>query len=248
LKYFSDSTNAHEIGCYKLLAGFNIPVIKAYNSTENAILLDDINYSKDYRMGQEEDFTNDETVKSTAKWFKKLHSISKDKITEIIPQNNIVFKNSDILECKKHYGNEEFFNKLTLHIEVMNNYLSKCEKVLIHDDFYYKNFITKKDNSETIMFDFNYMKLGIKSIELAFIRKVIGLRSKQAELLFIEEYGEYDVLEYSIYTLYNHIDCLYQAQSMDNFPEWANNSKGLLNNGTLLDNLNAIIDIKTYPM
>lgn len=244
LKYFKDLSDATEIQCYKFLAEVDIPLVEYYQCTENAILLQDMNKSELYRLGCEEDLVNENSIKSIARWFKKLHTLTENEGVNVnfLHEETIIFKEENLMFCKEQFGHKVFFDNLYSNINKLNDYLLKCEKVIIHDDFYYKNFFTRKDNHEIIVFDFNYMKKGLRSQELNFIRKAFRLRSSEAERLFVEQYGEYDSMEYDIYTLYDHIDCLFHAAKSDIFPSWGLESKRLLNEGELSNLLESIIN------
>lgn len=244
LKYFENIFDATEIQCYKVLKECDMPIVKYYECNERAILLHDMNKSGIYRLGCEEDLLNENSIKSIAKWFRRLHTLTEKEgvNTDFLYEETIMFKEEELVFCKEEYGNEEFFSNLQSNINKLNDYLLKCEKVIIHDDFYYKNFFTKKDNNEIIIFDFNFMKKGLRSQELNFIRKVFRLRSSWTEELFVKEYGEYDKIEYDIYTLYNNIYCLFQAAKSETFPSWGLESNQLLNEGKLNNLLEAIIN------
>ncbi|MBI9010996.1 MAG: phosphotransferase [Clostridiales bacterium] len=239
LKYFEKKSDAKEILCYQALLRTEIPIIKFYETTENSILLEDMTINHEYRIGCEDDFRNPKAIKSVAKWFKQLHALSYDKTVnfDFLSEDDVEFKQDEITLCYEQYGNDDFFN-LLLSVRIQfNDYLKKSDKILSHGDFYYKNFFVNRTDNEVVMFDFNYMKKGLLSEELSLIRRNLRNRSKESEEVFIKEYGDYDEVEYEIYSIYRHVSCLLGALSIENFPNWAVESKELLDAGILSRNL-----------
>lgn len=99
------------------------------------------------------------------------------------------------------------------------------------------------------MFDFNFMKKGLRSQELSLIRRNLRTGSEDSENLFIEEYGEYDELEYTLYSIWRHVDCLLEAQSLEQYPDWALESRRLLSDGKLNDMLkSALINLNSLQL
>ncbi|MCH4886300.1 hypothetical protein EZV73_01910 [Acidaminobacter sp. JC074] len=243
LKYFENKSDAHEIECYRVLSKIDIATIKYYGYTSNAILLKDMNVDSQYRIGCADDYINAEIIKSVAKWFKKLHNLS-DKINtkfSFLDEESVAFEKQKIMQCIEFYNHNEFFNLLLVNIIQLNDYLSGCDKIIIHDDFYYRNFFVDTDSSEVTMFDFNYMKKGLRSQELDLIRRNLRSGSENSEKLFVKEYGDYDELEYNLYTLWRHFDCLFAAKSLEQYPNWALESRQLLSVGKLTDMLKAVL-------
>lgn len=119
LKYFENKSDAIEIECYRVLSQTDIPTIKYFDSTTNAILLKDMNVDSQYRIGCADDFISTETIKSVAKWFKQLHNLSDeiDSNFNFLYEETVKFASQEILQCNEYYSNDEFFNLLVLNID-----------------------------------------------------------------------------------------------------------------------------------
>jgi|GEM_PF-3669061 len=236
IKHFRQGVNVGEIKCYEVLSNNGIIVIPFKRLSQDTILFRDMEVHSKYRLGEEEDFFNLKVITSIARWFKHLHTLSTKKQDEFtfLESERVQFSTKELDSLILKYNDSEVLHRIKENIIVMNHYLLNCELVLIHDDFYYKNFFVN-DLSEVMLFDFNYMKLGLASQELSLIRRNLRSASTESEEHFVSEYGEYNKLEYQVYELYRHINCLYVAHSMDKFPSWADESKQFLLSGKITE-------------
>jgi len=250
LKHFENVCDANEIKCYKILEKTELPLIKYYDSSTTTILLENMTKDIDFRLGCADDYTNSSMISSVADWFRKLHNITRhnEEWFEFLEEDEVRFSIQEIAKCQAEYGDSECFNLLIENIDDLNNYLRKCKKIAIHDDFYYKNFFVNKNNYEVILFDFNFMKRGLISQELSLIRRNLRSASLDSELRFVEEYGEYNQMEYEIYSFWRHMSCLHEASTYDQYPKWASESKQKLSDGRLRNKLNEILISLKYQL
>jgi hypothetical protein len=243
LKYFADAANTNEIRCYEILSKTDIPLIEYHEITTTSILLEDMTKNEKYRLGCKEDFVNNEVIKSIADWYKRFHIITKKngEMFEFLEEDKILFSCSEVNECVESYGDTNFFSLLKENFTTLNSYLDKREKVVIHDDFYYKNFFVNKDTLDVVIFDFNFMKRGLISQEFDLIRRNLKSGSNKSESLFVKEYGSYDELEFDVFSCWGHLSCLHESINYEEKPDWSFESIKLLKNGELEIHLNKIL-------
>ncbi len=228
---------------YEILSKTDIPLIEYHEITTTSILLEDMTKNEKYRLGCKEDFVNNEVIKSIADWYKRFHIITKKngEMFEFLEEDKILFSCSEVNECVESYGDTNFFSLLKENFTTLNSYLDKREKVVIHDDFYYKNFFVNKDTLDVVIFDFNFMKRGLISQEFDLIRRNLKSGSNKSESLFVKEYGSYDELEFDVFSCWGHLSCLHESINYEEKPDWSFESIKLLKNGELEIHLNKIL-------
>lgn len=192
LKYFYAEEFRREIDNYKILQSLHIPTIHMYASTQNSILLEDINQSKVFRLGRKEDFENPSIIKALAHWYKRLH------------KNGESYANANLLYSQWETLTETNLDKIaakfdlaknTSYLAFMDTYptikekMNAVKKTLIYQDFYYTNMVVSKDESIALMFDYNLLGKG------SYITDILNVTywfSNENKRLFIEEYGGID--------------------------------------------------------
>lgn len=239
LKYFEDDRTAFEISCYEHLDG-KIPLIGFELISSRAILFEDMTLNKGFRLGESKDLSNQQLVREIALWFKKLHRIGINKFT-FLEAANIEFEADKLSELSKRFDNG-LFKHIIKYLKPLNDYISSRELVIIHDDFYYKNFFVNELTREVYMFDFNYMKKGLVAQEIQFIKKVLENHEPISSVWFDEAYGEYDKIEYQIVDLYQHISILYSIENASKVPTYAMKTVKLMESEELSRRLLNIIE------
>ncbi|AUD64983.1 hypothetical protein BK011_04555 [Tenericutes bacterium MZ-XQ] len=234
IKTFSKGVSSFEINWYKILKELNIPILETYELGEDYLIMEKID-GKKYRLGREEDLSLENSVVSIAGYFKKLHTFSSeiDKKYNDLPLYSPMLNIDHIDFLVSKLKDNKLLNLVKRKVHKLNRIINDFKLVIIHRDFYYKNFAVKETTNTIVMFDFSQMCISYKSVEIEFIRRVLKSRSEEAERLFLEYYGEYDLNEYLIWELVNHLDCLYHAFSAEKFPAWGESAKDYILN---LDN------------
>ena len=233
VKYFENKEYRREIDNYKLLRRLNIKTISLLNSTEDLIVLEDIDYSQKYRLATIDDMNDLEVSKALAKWYKLLHQKGKDYLKE----SNVtlyseyqyftkeVFK---VIKEKTNTSNLSVWDKIEQKYDLIINKLNSLEKTLTYNDFYYTNLIVSFDKKEAFMFDYNLLGEGYIYSD---IRNVLYSLGEDARNAFINEYGIYEnELEVKLDNIISVITTLYFASLKETFPSWGKEYLEILKN------------------
>lgn len=235
-KYFEHDKDALEIACYQALNQVGVKTIQMLDARERCLLLVDATKHMDYRLGQASDFLEKDLIDAMGNWFREIHS-KHVKDFEFLPIETYIIKRDQIIQGLASYGPSMFFSLLDENRDLINEYFDGCERVVSHGDFYWKNFFVDESTREVIMFDFNFMTRGLASEEINLIRRNLRAASPDSEARFIDSYGNYDQLEYTLYEIYRHLSCLIGALDYDQVPIWAKESITYLEEGHLADQL-----------
>lgn len=69
LKYFEKKKHSVEIDNYRLLNEIGVKTIKTFGTTENSILMEDLNTSKELRLATKDDISREDIGVALAQWY-----------------------------------------------------------------------------------------------------------------------------------------------------------------------------------
>ncbi|MBM7613819.1 phosphotransferase [Alkaliphilus hydrothermalis] len=235
LKYFEKEEFRREIKNYALLQKLNIPTIKVLSSTEFSLLLEDLEESKDYRLGIADDLDNKDVAKALARWYIQLH----DEGTKYINENGCHFyreidainkENIQLLMEQSNTQGLKVWDLILDHFDVLWDKINSMEETLTYNDFYWTNFAVGHDGNKALMFDYNFLGAGFRYND---IRNVCSSLSKEACEAFIKEYGGINEAEKIIDDATCILFDLIAAYQKPTFPSWAKTSLESIDNGDL---------------
>ena len=188
VKYFEKEDDRREILNYRLLARHNIPTIKTLALGTATLVMEDISVSEEWRLGIPDDFNDLDVAKGLAQWYFTFHEngvsvpeldslyFAYDSITEEILEKLIL----------KFPEAKELFQFVLTQYGKLREMIYKPSFTLTYNDFYWTNFIVRKDKKEAIMFDYNLLGKGYRFSDL---RNVCWDLSEEAKTTFIDEYN-----------------------------------------------------------
>jgi len=246
IKYFEKEDDRREILNYQILSSHNIPVIKTYALGKESLVLEDITFSNDWRLGELEDLSNIDVAESLANWYFTFH----EKGTAVKELDNLYFefaiitKESLEILINKLPEAKELFRYIITNYYKFIELINKPSFTLTYNDFYWVNFVVRNDKKAAMMFDYNLLGKGYRYSDF---RNVCWSLSNDAKTAFINEYNrlyfekhgcyrtEDEKLEKSIDDLAGLLHSLVVAFiERDKFPEWAEHAKSEAINGNLL--------------
>ena len=74
VKYFENPQHAVEIDNYKLLEKLGVPTPKIFHSSQNLLVMENLNFSPKYHLATAKDLKKHGTITALAKWYKLLHT------------------------------------------------------------------------------------------------------------------------------------------------------------------------------
>ena len=223
LKCFENEEFCREIDNYEILQRHGIPTIKVLGEGEKSILLEDIDASELWRLGEESDLSNQTVIRAIAKWYKTLHANGERYVKlygDGMYEQWDCFRIEDIKSIKEKYNliDNVGIDALEQHFGEVRKRLDAAPRTLCYNDFYYTNLIVKKDLSEALMFDYNLLGKGNY---ISDIHNVTYWFSKENKDLFLSVYGEPEEDLILLDKICAPIVSLYSAMTRDVFPGWA---------------------------
>jgi len=246
VKYFENEGDRREILNYRILARHGIPTIKTLALAETTLVMEDISVSEDWRLGIAEDLEDTTVAKCLAKWYFTFHEngcAAPELDTLYFEFDSITEDNLKVLTTKLPEATELFHFLLT-HYEKMREIIYKPSFTLSYNDFYWTNFVVRKDKTAAMMFDYNLMGKGYRFSD---IRNACWPMSDDAKAAFSCEYNrlyvgkhkhtraEAEKLEARIDDVMGPIFSLFTALTQhENLPNWAIEYKNDAISGSLL--------------
>lgn len=245
LKYFVKDEYKREIANYKLLKKLGIKTIRDYGYTDNAILLEDLESSKKYRLGIDKDLKDKEVAKALATWYINLHnkgvSFAKDNKDIFYSEvDQLDIKNIKFIRLKSNTMDNTVWDLILNNFEIIKEKIYSLEQTLNYNDFYWTNLVVNKDKPEAFMFDYNFLGVGYRYSD---IRNVCLSLSTEAGDVFIKEYGDINAKEEIIDNFTAIIINLIFSYKKEVFPSWGKESLDSISNGKLEKAVRKILGI-----
>jgi len=244
LKSFEKEEYKREIANYRILQKNEIPTINIYAFYDSAILMEDIEFSADWRLGIKDDLSSGQVAKSLASWYFNFHEKG-----ALAPEINSLYCEYDkVTEANiqslwdKLPEAAETFRYIMSNIKNLREAINSLDYTLTYNDFYWTNFIVRKDNQAAIMFDYNFLGKGFRYAD---IRNVCSSLSEDAATAFVGEYnrlyeskhgtgrGAKEQFEKQVDGVVSTIFTLIAAFEKDAFPSWAKDERESAINGSL---------------
>ena len=243
LKYFMNDPNRREIENYYILNSLGIMTIQLISSTQSALLMEDIEQSNTYRLGNIDDLNDIYVAVQIAKWYKELHSKGRHFVSSykgsLYDETDVITKaNIDFIKSKTSTESNPVWEALFHNFDFIEENIAKAERTLTYNDFYYTNLIVSKDKSSAFMFDYNLLGKGYVFSD---IRNVCSSLSEHAKTAFLKEYSEFNQKEVIVDNVVSPLTTLYFACKRNTFPKWAEASLLRVKNGQLLNNINLMV-------
>ena len=242
LKVFSGEEEAQEVRAYELLAPCGVPTLPTYGIAPNAILIDDLTSSPDWRLATETDAENAEVGVAVAEWYRALHSAG-DRLASQAGCPNFLAREYDALSPESiattshrlSLEDAPVWRLATEHIDVLKRAARSFPETLTYNDFHWTNLaLARSEPLRAIVFDYHLLGIGPAYCD---IRNVTGSLGPQAREAFLQAYGPYDetvaVIDRPLSVLYS----LGVAADLPRLPAWAEPCVEGVRNGGLESSL-----------
>jgi len=162
LKYFINEAFKREILNYKILSDLGIPTIKVVSYTENALLLEDLEKSENYRLGNKSDLSDPDVAKALARWFTKLHHEGAKYVStqaySLYNEIDVVDAiNIEMIKTKSGTADLEVWDLLLTHLPQIFSKINALGQTITYNDFYWTNLAVSENKETAAMFDYNLL-------------------------------------------------------------------------------------------
>lgn len=230
LKIFVDPDAAQEVRHYALLKELGVPTLCVIASTNNALLLEDLEVSRRQRLACEEDVGRVEVGAALAEWYRALHdgdsrtSADEPQSTHLRREHDALTAESILELARKVRGPDRSgWTLLADNIDRIKNAAIGCGETVTHNDFHWTNLALSRDGNpvRAVVFDYHLMGLGLRYSDC---RNVTGSLGPDAAAAFRTAYGETDPMEKILDDVMAPLFALIEAFRRPRFPSWAEES------------------------
>ena len=242
LKVFSGEDRASEVRAYDLLASCGVPTLPTYGIAPNAILIEDLAASPDWRLARESDVTKAEVGVAVAEWYRGLHSAG-DRLASQAGLPGFLNREYDALSpetiaktCRRlGTGEAPVWRLATEHVDALKRAVRSFPETLTYNDFHWTNLaLSRNEPLRAIVFDYHLLGIGPAYCD---IRNVTGSLGPAAREAFLQAYGPWDdtiaVIDRPLSALYS----LSVAAGLPRLPGWAKPCMAGVTNGGLESSL-----------
>jgi hypothetical protein len=251
VKYFDKEDDRREILSYQMLIKSGIPTMKILVFGKVSFVMEDINASYFWRLGTPDDMQDAEVAECLARWYFALHEIG----SEVSNLNDLYCEWDSITEeslealCMKFPEAADTLGFILARVEELREILDSLSYTLTYNDFYWTNFIVRKDKRAALMFDYNLLGRGCRHADFSNIASL----SPDAYRAFTEEYERLYILKHGRKRTAEEekermTDCvagnlfvLISAFEKERFPDWAMEARNRTLDGTLLDDARKLL-------
>jgi hypothetical protein len=188
VKYFENEGDKREIKNYHILNAHNIPTIHVFAYGKSSVVMEDISVSDDWRLGTEEDLHDTNAAESLADWYFILHEngLTVPELNSLESEFDAITEANLQMLCEKLPEAADTFNYILPRFDKLRRLIDMPSYTLTYNDFYWSNFIVRKDKREAVMFDYNLLGRGYRYSDL---RNVRWSLSEEAKTAFTDKYN-----------------------------------------------------------
>ena len=239
VKYFENDDDKREISNYRMLNKHNIPTINVFAYGKSSVIMEDISVSEEWRLGIAEDLQDTEVTASLARWYFNFHEkgLTVPELKTLYCEYDDITEENINMLCEKLSEGVNTFRYILSRFDKLRKLIDMPSYTLTYNDFYWTNFVVRKDKQAAMMFDYNLLGKGYRYSDT---RNVCWFMSDEARkayvdtynCLYIKKYGidrtEEDLMEKQIDDV---VSCLFTLIVMENPEE----EKQTVSDGTLFN-------------
>jgi hypothetical protein len=251
LKCFAGEGESPEVQSYALLERLGVPTISVYGRTHNALLLEDLESSRAWRLADEEDSGRAEIGTAVAGWYGALHSAGSKLMQDPKSVPAYLHRETDALDATTilrigkwlDLAGKPVWALAANHIDALKSAIEASPTTLTYNDFHWTNLALSREEwpaLRAIIFDYHLIGIGPAYSDY---RNVLSVLHGPAAPAFKEEFGPVDerdaILDAPTAVLYS----LYEASRLPRLPGWAGGLVQEAESGDLEAKLRAAIAV-----
>lgn len=239
LKWFGRPAQATEVRSYALLQRIGVPTLPVYAQTENALLLEDLAVSSNWRLAEEVDVARPETGTAVANWYLTLHARGEGLLPGSARSPGFLRREADeldsnsILETGKKLGlaHNPVWKLAAGHIQPLKDAMRSLPETLNYNDFHWSNLALSRDRPlRAVVFDYHLLGIGPRYSDC---RNVVASLGERAARAFWEAYGSVDEREATLDEPVSVLYALQVAARRVHLPAWARGAMQRVDSGEL---------------
>lgn len=238
--------DALEPKAYDLLRKLGVPTLPVLSSTPSALLLEDLEASRAWRLADERDVEGRDVGKAVAEWYQYLHVIGRTLVKKGAPgwlqwewdilNPEAIVRAGAVLEMEEN----PVWEFAAQHLETLRSRARRLPMTLNYNDFYWTNLaLSRQPPLKAIVFDYHLLGVGLAWSDVRNVTYSLGPAAREA---FLDAYGptrpEERVLDDALSVLHS----LQVATSRPTVPRWAVPCVEMARSGSLLASLERAVD------
>jgi hypothetical protein len=248
LKWF-EHDNAIEPCVYELLEQVGVPTLPLHACSTKALLLEDLEHSKHWRLATAADMSAEATGLAVAKWYQNLHRAGYQAFQQQanMPCMLRPWVEELSMESLTHAGarlgltNKSTWQEAILSIEPLKVKIRCCPQTFNYEDFAQENLALSRDTGmplQAIVFDYDWFTVGTAYSDW---RNVTSSLQGDACQAFSIAYGDISqterLLDLPLSTFYG----LQVAAQREKVPDWARPLLASVEDGSLILSVHAAV-------
>ncbi len=229
IKWFVDAPGSIEIRSYALLKTLRVPTLPVHGRSDNALVLEDLTASKDWRPATEADYQCSNVGRAVAMWYRQLHQAGRKFLSQTADPTGFLRREEAGLDAgtiltigeKLGLSHLPVWRLCADHIEPLKRAIRAQATTLTYNDFHWSNLAVtyaKVKPVRAVMFDFHLLGIGMAYSDC---RNVLSCLRASAADAFKEAYGLIDEREAVLDAPVAILVALQEAASRPRLPRWA---------------------------
>jgi hypothetical protein len=250
MKWLPETMAKVEIEAYLLLRKLGVPALPLYGHTTQALLLEDLARSRQWRLAHEADSSRPEVGQAVARWYRFFHDAGEAFLAESERPSFLTRETDELAPesilatsralCLAEYATWEL---AAGSIELLKAAVARLSFTLNYNDFHWTNLALSRPEEhqlEAITFDYHLLGVGMRYSDC---RNVAGSLSGEAVPAFWDGYGPVDPREAVLDAPLADLYALLAGARLARFPAWAEESRQRLVCGPLQADLEAAVEL-----
>lgn len=251
LKWFASGAENIEVQAYALLSRYGVPTLRVHGSTDDALLLEDLDASPTWRLATAADNSRAQTGTAVAEWYRALHAAGRALLANDQAAPGYLRREVDSLDIAVILWMGERLGpvgsgvwKLAAeYIEALKSAIRTLPTTLNYNDFEWTNLALSRQETPSlraIVFDYHLLGIGPAYSDY---RNVMGSLEGRAREAFQDAFGPVDEREALLDAPTSVLYGLYEALQRPRLPGWATGPLAEVASGELEQKLQRAIAV-----
>jgi hypothetical protein len=225
-----------EVAAYRLLQELGVPTLPLHAAAEDALLLEDLVASAEWRLATEEDVGDAAVGRAVARWYRAFHQQGARLLARSGDPPAFLTREVDRLNPRSLHATgrrlglegQPGWQLAIERVEDLKDAVRALPETVNYNDFYWTNLALSRTSSaeplaldavpRAVVFDYHLLGIGLRYSDC---RNVAGSLAGEAVPAFWQEYGPVDSREEALDRPTSVLVGLVTAAQRERFPRWA---------------------------